>query len=67
MSVQQFKVGDEVKVGRGTTVFVIRDLVPSADASGAKYVMARVSVSADRPGQSVETSRLTFVRRVGRS
>lgn len=53
-----FKLGDKVTVGKGSTVYTVRDLGDREDAAGDEYVMATVVNESGRAGEMVETSRL---------
>lgn len=55
------KVGDQVKVGRGSIVYEVRELRAESDAAGIPYVMALISNSDRTVGQFVESTLLRLV------
>ena len=57
-------VGDQVRVGKGSTLATVLAVFESKDSEGGAYEMARLRGARNREFQE-ETSRLTVVKRAG--
>ncbi len=57
-------VGDQVRVGKGSKLATVIEVLPAQDAEGGAYSMARLRGARNREFRE-ETSRLTVVKKAG--